>query len=198
MYPGESPMHGPFVDELTGLANARCLVEDLVEDLEHYGRVGVLLVDLDHFVGFNDRFGRLAGDQALVAVARRLVATAQPSSRPYRLGGDEFVLLHRPTAGGPEATAFAVGVLKALREPFAPCELTAREPEVVGSRVTGTIGISGLCGSTAKGLLARAGAALAEAKKGHPGPGSGDRYAVFDDLPPEQVTRLLAEWGEWR
>jgi diguanylate cyclase (GGDEF)-like protein len=196
MYPGESPLHGPFVDELTGLANARCLIEDLVEDLEHYGRVGVLLVDLDHFVGFNDRFGRLAGDQALVAVARRLVAIAQPAARPYRLGGDEFVLLHRPTDGRPDATAFALGVLQALREPFAPCELGAREPEVAGSRVTGTIGISGARGSTAKGLLARAGAALAEAKKCRPE--VGDRYVVFDDLPPEQITRFLAEWGEWR
>lgn len=84
-------------DFLTGLLNRRCLLE-FGEKL--YGsarrghfRLGLGMVDADHFKRVNDGFGHLVGDEALKAIAATLHKTARASDVIGRYGGEEFVCM---------------------------------------------------------------------------------------------------------
>lgn len=78
-----------YEDDLTGLPARRALMGDL-----HGigGTYSAAMVDVDHFKGFNDRYGHDVGDQVLRMVAARL-AKAPGGARAYRYGGEEFTLL---------------------------------------------------------------------------------------------------------
>lgn len=81
-------------DPLTGLLNRTGLfraVETGAEDLIP-PRV-VVVIDLDRFKDVNDREGHLAGDRALAAFARDLVAVTRADDLAIRSGGDEFILV---------------------------------------------------------------------------------------------------------
>jgi diguanylate cyclase (GGDEF)-like protein len=55
--------------------------------------VSLIMVDVDNFKDFNDRFGHIAGDRALSAVSRILRAQFRPRDVLVRYGGDEFAVL---------------------------------------------------------------------------------------------------------
>ncbi|WP_432510325.1 GGDEF domain-containing protein [Kineococcus sp. SYSU DK001] len=76
-------------DELTGLLNRR----GLLERAPLHRPVGVLVLDVDHFKAYNDRFGHPQGDRCLALVAATLAAHARPGDVVARLGGEEFVVL---------------------------------------------------------------------------------------------------------
>lgn len=84
-------------DALVGLPNRRSFLirlEELIARVERYGGpAAVMFVDLDDLKQINDRFGHAAGDQALIEVARMLVASVRKSDCVARLGGDEFAIL---------------------------------------------------------------------------------------------------------
>jgi diguanylate cyclase (GGDEF)-like protein len=104
-------------DDLTGLANRRGLYRYLDElGRQPLGglRLALLLVDVDHFKGINDRSGHLAGDAALRAVAEEVRRMAGPLELPCRLGGDEFALVLRVADEG-ELANRALGLLAAVR-----------------------------------------------------------------------------------
>lgn len=104
-------------DDLTGLANRRGLYRYLDElgrqDLGDL-KLALLLVDIDHFKGINDRSGHLAGDSALRAVAEEVRRLAGPLELPCRLGGDEFALVLRVSDDG-ELANRALGLMGAVR-----------------------------------------------------------------------------------
>jgi diguanylate cyclase (GGDEF)-like protein len=84
-------------DVLTGLSNRRGLL-DLVPMLfaqaERSGQlVGVLMADVDHFKQFNDRFGHLAGDEALRRVAGIIRGTVRQTDIVARFGGEEMCVV---------------------------------------------------------------------------------------------------------
>ena len=84
-------------DQLTGLINRTLfntsLEEALGTALQSLRRVGVLLIDLDHFKEVNDIFGHHAGDALLQSYADQLRAVLPPNAVIARLGGDEFAVL---------------------------------------------------------------------------------------------------------
>ncbi len=86
-----------LLDPLTNLGNRRSLQEDLnlveAQVLRYGHRSCVALIDIDYFKGFNDTYGHLAGDEALIAVALQLKKQARSGDAFYRYGGDEFVCL---------------------------------------------------------------------------------------------------------
>lgn len=82
-------------DPLTGLHNRHALASRVAE---HQAAnpgvpVGMVFLDLDGFKSVNDIHGHAAGDEVLVAVARRLSERVSSPNCAYRLGGDEFLVL---------------------------------------------------------------------------------------------------------
>jgi diguanylate cyclase (GGDEF)-like protein len=79
--------------------------------LESYGRRAVeqaandghpltlLLIDIDHFKAFNDRFGHAAGDRVLKRITAEIMTAARVSDFTYRFGGEEFVVVADGIAG---------------------------------------------------------------------------------------------------
>lgn len=84
-------------DPLTNLLNRRYMGEFLPRELIRTRRQGnslaVIMIDVDHFKRFNDRFGHDAGDLVLTQVAELLKAHIRGSDIACRYGGEEFALV---------------------------------------------------------------------------------------------------------
>jgi len=84
-------------DDLTALPNFRAFREridvEIARALRYAQRFGVLVLDLDRFKQYNDRFGHLAGNDALQRVARVIRETVRAVDFPARYGGEEFAVI---------------------------------------------------------------------------------------------------------
>lgn len=84
-------------DPLTGLFNRRYLEETIERELYRVQRSGsvlsVLMLDVDHFKSFNDRFGHDAGDVVLQAIGNLLLKQVRNSDIACRFGGEEFLIV---------------------------------------------------------------------------------------------------------
>jgi diguanylate cyclase (GGDEF)-like protein/PAS domain S-box-containing protein len=85
-------------DGLTGLANRRTFDARLLAEWRRAHRerscLGLLMIDLDRFKAYNDKYGHLAGDECLRAVANILAAEMKRTADvAARYGGEEFVVL---------------------------------------------------------------------------------------------------------
>jgi len=84
-------------DPLTDLYNRRFLEETLTRELYRAQRsesvIAVMMLDLDHFKKFNDRYGHDAGDAVLEAVARVLKRSVRREDIVCRFGGEEFTII---------------------------------------------------------------------------------------------------------
>jgi len=101
-------------DSLTALWNRRAFLEQLDIRLEQAVRsarpLSVLILDVDEFKPYNDRYGHLAGDEILRGAAFLLRERARRSDYVARIGGEEFgVILHETDRQG------AVRVAEKLR-----------------------------------------------------------------------------------
>ena len=151
-------------DTLTDLPNRRTLVERLASEVAHAertgGDLGVLMIDLDHFKAINDRFGHLAGDEVLKAIAHAGAQAIRAGDVLARYGGEEFVALARD-ARKEEATILA----ERLR-----CSVLGAQVPTSGGHVSVTVsvGVAVLSecerGDDGRRLLARADARLYKAK----------------------------------
>ena len=84
-------------DPLTGIPNRRVLFDRLYFELERSKRSGkpvsVAMIDLDHFKLYNDEFGHVQGDRALVSVTHIWSQRIRGQDLIARFGGEEFCLL---------------------------------------------------------------------------------------------------------
>jgi diguanylate cyclase (GGDEF)-like protein len=80
-------------DALTGLKNQGTFQEYLSLAVSRGAPFSLLIVDLDHFKGFNDRHGHEAGNELLASIGRALRAACRDSDEVFRYGGDEFALI---------------------------------------------------------------------------------------------------------
>jgi diguanylate cyclase (GGDEF)-like protein len=80
-------------------------------------RVGLLLLDLDHFKPINDTMGHDAGDAMLCALAERASAAVRKLDTVARLGGDEFAVVLPDVSTGEDAEAVARKILAAVCQP---------------------------------------------------------------------------------
>jgi two-component system cell cycle response regulator len=166
-------------DSLTQLANRRELEERFAAELERSTRtarpLSILVLDLDWFKEYNDRFGHTAGDRVLVMLAQALKRATRTSDVVARLGGEEFGVL-APETDETEAYLLSERLRAEMRTAF------ARETE----KMTISCGVATfpIHGITSGELLHAADRALYEAKE------SGrDRSVIFKQVGVEGVER---------
>ncbi|HME38432.1 MAG TPA: diguanylate cyclase [Steroidobacteraceae bacterium] len=84
-------------DGLTGLYNRRYMEDALNRELHRAERSGkpvaVVMIDIDHFKHFNDKYGHDAGDFVLNALARAIMKSIRPSDMACRYGGEELAVV---------------------------------------------------------------------------------------------------------
>ncbi|HET7486796.1 MAG TPA: EAL domain-containing protein [Acidimicrobiales bacterium] len=109
-------------DPLTGLPNRSLMLDRLSQALKRMhrrpGGVAVLFCDVDRFKVVNDSLGHPAGDELLVAVARRLEQTVRVGDTATRFGGDEFVVVCEDIGDDGQAADVAGRLSACLAEPF--------------------------------------------------------------------------------
>ncbi len=119
--------------------------------------VCVIVADLDHFKGVNDRHGHLAGDEVLRETARRLVAATRHTDTVGRWGGEEFLTV-LPATDLEAACTIAERVRATLAA--RPCSTEAAEVRITISQGVALWDRA----EDAHALIGRADAALYEAK----------------------------------
>lgn len=86
-----------LTDAVTGLTNRYALEQALRAQAllaqRHHQPLTLLMMDVDHFKQYNDRFGHPAGDEALRIIGDLLRQTIRASDVAARYGGEEFVIL---------------------------------------------------------------------------------------------------------
>lgn len=154
-------------DPLTGLANRKAFDVHFREYM-HAGQKGqkefsLLMLDIDYFKRFNDKFGHLVGDEVLKIVARELMNTVKGSDIVARYGGEEFAVL---LPGTPLSGALIVA--ENLRKSIASRDLTRRDTKESYGVVTISVGAAQFHKGkdTIESLIKRADMALYRSKKG--------------------------------
>jgi diguanylate cyclase (GGDEF)-like protein len=117
------------LDGLTGLYNHRYFQENLSNELLKSQRfkykVSLLMLDIDHFKSFNDKYGHPQGDSTLRQISQIIKKTIRAYDVPARYGGEEFAVV-LPYADHNQALRVAERMRKAVVAcPFAG--RTARE-----------------------------------------------------------------------
>lgn len=153
-------------DPLTGIPNRRALVNELARALANARRadtaVHVAFVDLDGFKAINDQHGHDAGDRFLIAIARALVGGMRDGDFVARYGGDEFVVFGPATSDSHDASRAAIRE-RLQRLTTGRFSIGLQTLDYAGASV-GVV-TSGASERDGEALLARADAAMYEAKK---------------------------------
>jgi len=108
------------LDGLTGLANRRGFDRELERiwqsGFDSRTPVALMMIDIDHFKLYNDRYGHVAGDTCLRAVGETLsLVTLEEAVLVARYGGEEFALL-LPGLDLASATALAEEARKSIED----------------------------------------------------------------------------------
>jgi diguanylate cyclase (GGDEF)-like protein len=154
------------LDGLTGLANRRGFDRQLETEwkraAEQHEPVALMMIDIDHFKLYNDRYGHVAGDTCLRSVGETLsLVTLETAVLVARYGGEEFALL-LPGLELSRITVLAEEARRSIEDLFithaeAPC-----------GHVTISIGVESIVprmGQTAADLVEAADRALYAAKR---------------------------------
>ena len=147
-----------LTDPLTGLLNRRYLEERIAEEIvrskRHRFSLSLMMLDVDDFKAYNDKFGHPAGDSALKAVADVLKETLRGADVAARYGGEEFAIL-LPQTSSEEAAQIA----ERIRRKIERTEFPER-------KVTASIGIASCSNEvdTPRDLISAADVALYAAK----------------------------------
>ncbi|CUX26124.1 conserved exported hypothetical protein [Agrobacterium deltaense Zutra 3/1] len=168
----DSALKSALSDELTGLGNRRYVMDNLGHSLgPHKAQaLALVLLDIDHFKGINDRFGHASGDRVLKHFAEKLCAAAGRDDLIGRIGGEEF-LLGLSGARMHNAESVVEALFASLRE-ASPLE------QVPDFRYTCSAGIAFVRpGDCAEEALRRADTALYRAKN------TGRNRFVIHDAP---------------
>ncbi len=163
----EAARRAALHDVLTGLPNRTLfniqLQHAIAQAKRHGWTLVVMFVDLDNFKQINDTHGHGAGDEILVAVARRLKDSTRGDDAVSRHGGDEFLYLALELGGGANIALIAEKLIKTIQAPY---DLGTNRPDgPLG--VTASIGIAMYPkdGTTADRLINSADKAMYRAKR---------------------------------
>jgi len=150
-------------DALTGLSNRHTMEESFPREVQRCVSdrlpVSLIMIDVDSFKSFNDKFGHVAGDRALSAVGHVLQSQFRPRDLLVRYGGDEFAVL-LPGSNVDEAMSIA----ERVRNAVSGCERISKD-SMIEIPVNISMGVAQLAESSSfEDLLRAADAALYRAK----------------------------------
>ena len=154
-------------DGLTGIPNRRHFDQALDREwrsgIRRKSSLSLILIDIDYFKVYNDRYGHLAGDECLRAVGQALSGgPRRPSELVARYGGEEFASILPDTD-----LAGAVHVARELQERVRALQIP-HEGSQVAPHVSLSIGVATMnpqVGDNYTDLIQRADEQLYEAKK---------------------------------
>jgi two-component system cell cycle response regulator len=149
-------------DSLTGLYNRRAILGKLHELINRANRYkenfSLIMLDIDHFKGVNDRYGHLTGDEVLEKVAALIRRNIRDTDIVGRYGGEEFIIILPQTNLSPAWVA-----AERIRSIIEKAEMK----DLVGNvfAITVSQGLAGWeWGEDADSLVSRADEALYKAK----------------------------------
>jgi len=182
-------------DGLTGVANRRTFDDRLREEWKRAARdrtsLVVAILDIDYFKVYNDRYGHLAGDDALRRVAHAASATLQRAGDRFaRYGGEEFAAIL-------PATSLEGGIAAAERIRAAVAALAIQHPVGKAGRLTVSVGVAATepaFGGNVQELFAAADRELYRAKAEGRDRVAADGYArehAADDALPQPFSALI-------
>ncbi|MCA1248216.1 diguanylate cyclase [Massilia sp. MS-15] len=186
-------------DPLTGLFNRRyveaALEREVAQAQRDGGLLAALMIDVDHFKQYNDRYGHLAGDATLIEVARTVRRGAcRPRDVAGRFGGEEFVVLLPATD-----LAGAAVVAETIRADLQRRGVAHRDAP--GGMLSLSIGVACIapvhCPDAANTLLDRADGALYAAKANGRNRVDCDDRRGADSLAPRRPSTHASDPGNF-
>jgi diguanylate cyclase (GGDEF)-like protein len=171
-----------LTDGLTGLGNRRrldlALEKEIARSRRQNGPLALIMLDIDYFKRFNDRYGHPAGDECLRQVAQVLkTSLKRPADLAARYGGEEFTIV-LPDTDAAGACQLAAGILAAIRA------LKIRHVEHPAGIVTASAGVTvswpSKDSTTSAGMIKAADAYLYAAKNA----GRDKWYGASEDPAP--------------
>jgi diguanylate cyclase len=170
-----------LTDPLTALANRKYFdqtLERLLSEADAQQRTSLMMVDIDNFKLFNDKYGHLTGDQVLRLVGQCMKQSIKGQDIAARYGGEEFAVI-LPKTDERQALAIAEHIRRAVMTR----ELLKRSTGESLGRVTISVGVATQqVGENTQSLIERADACLYAAK--HAGR---NRVIGESELPPPQA-----------
>lgn len=176
------------IDGLTGIGNRRAFDEAILLSCRRAQReqttITLAMIDVDLFKKYNDFYGHVAGDEALIKVAKQIAKAAR---RPYELaaryGGEEFALIIH---GQTDFKKQFEQVIERIEN------LNIEHQKSPYNKLTVSIGVVTITGDAeqkipTQWLIEQADAMLYQAKK------SGRNTLKYNQLVPENPTKLNAE-----
>lgn len=152
-----------ITDSLTGVFSRRYLMERLNEEIERSQKFNyefsLLMVDVDHFKDYNDRYGHLVGDAILKEISKTIKENTRSIDLLGRYGGEEFSIVLAET--DKEGAKFAA---ERIRSSIENKNIRVYDEDL---KVTISVGVSTypLDGSKPLALIERSDEALYQAKK---------------------------------
>lgn len=129
-----------ITDFLTGLHNHRYFQQILTQELgraRRYEKVlSLIILDVDNFKSFNDRFGHAVGDKVLIAISEIILSSLRKVDYAFRYGGEEFIILL------PETSLKHAIILAERTRIKISDEAAGLVPESCGSKITVSAGVA--------------------------------------------------------
>lgn len=108
-----------ITDGLTRLFNSRHFYAQLKNEagrcIRYDHALSLLIIDIDHFKDYNDKFGHLEGDQVLMRIGQVIKLLLRKMDSAYRYGGEEFTVI-LPETEIEEAGVVAQRIRRAVKE----------------------------------------------------------------------------------
>ena len=156
--------HLSITDPITQLTNHRFFQDELRRQIEFakgpQQSVGLVMLDVDHFKAFNDRFGHPEGDRLLFAVATTLKNQVGEMGMASRYGGEEFTLILPNTDA-----AGALAAAEKVRGHFENTPFAGRSSSAAYITVSAGVACFPEQGHEASELIENADRALYQAKR---------------------------------
>ena len=153
-----------LIDGLTGLHNRKAfdnMLQELYRGFRKEGRgFSLIMMDIDHFKAFNDKYGHRVGDEVLQIVGTTLLETVKGKDFASRYGGEEFTVLLPNT----ELNNACV-IAEQIRKEISGKRLKIKDTGEYIPKITISLGVAQICAADdVDSLLKRADKALYLAK----------------------------------